>query len=187
LLLWLVLAAIMLASLPLGWWLVRVGRTWRGGTQLTWLVAFGVYVPLLIAAPLLRQPRTEGLLLPVFGAVLMATGLIVRLLAMLEFRRHRTSVAPKGWIPPRLVQTGIYGAVRHPMYLSDILLFVGWCCVCRALYALSIIAPLAVAAAWLRGYLEERYLLKPTFSDVYRRYQQRAGMLLPHVRRRGSA
>lgn len=143
------------------------------------LLAFAIYVPALIAVPFLPQPRADGRVFLLLGALLIAAGFIVRLLALLEFRRHCVPLAPERWVPPQLVQTGIYRFVRHPMYVSDSLLFIGWCCAWGALYGLYLITPLFLIAAGLRGYLEERYLLEPTFGEAYREYRRRTGMFLP--------
>lgn len=103
LLLFMALAALMVLSLPLGWWLITTGRRLSRGTLLTTALALGVYVPALAGAPLLEQPRAKSRLLPVAGGLLIAVGLALRLLAVLEFRRQGASLAPKGWVPPRLV------------------------------------------------------------------------------------
>jgi protein-S-isoprenylcysteine O-methyltransferase Ste14 len=70
----------------------------------------------------------------------------------------------------RLVETGIYGSVRHPIYGGLILLGVGW-----ALFAAS---PLALALAlvlvpffWLKSSVEEHWLRErfPAYDDYRRR------------------
>ncbi len=184
---WNFLVALLLAAPPLGWWLFAVGRRYRFGTALTLVLALGIYVPALASAPLLRQPRSKGRALPVIGVLLMLAAVALRLLAMRELRRHGTSLAPEGWTPPVLVQTGVYRFVRHPIYLSDTLLFFGWSSAWRALRSLWLLGPLFVLAAVARAWLEDRYLHEPAFGEEFGQYQRRTGMLLPKVGRRGTS
>lgn len=181
---WTAIVSLMLGSLPLGWWLIAVGRRSKTARALTPALALGVYVPALVAAPLLPQPRARGRLLRLVGLLLLAAGLTVRLLALWEFRRQRASIAPETWVPPHLVTTGIYRFVRHPMYLADALMFTGWCCRWRALRALWLVAPIAWLTAWLRGHWEDRYLLESAFGEEFRAYKNRTGIFLPRIGRR---
>ncbi len=180
---WGALAGMLMLGLPLGWWLMVFGRRGRHATTLTTAVALGVYVPALVAAPLLKQPRVRGRALPAAAALLLPLALAIRLLALREFRRRGTTLAPAGWVPPTLVRTGVYRVVRHPMYLSDCLLYGGWCCLWRGLYGLFLLGPLFALAAWWRARLEERYLLEPAFGEEFRQYRRRTGMLLPRLAR----
>ncbi len=80
---------------------------------------------------------------------------------------------------PQVVRTGVYGIVRHPMYLSVILLSLG-----LLLFSLS----LAAAGVWilLIGFMhiiaryEERELVA-YFGEDYRNYQEEVKMWLPTV------
>ena len=78
---------------------------------------------------------------------------------------------------PKVVRSGVYGIVRHPMYLSVILLALG-----LLLFSLS----LAAACVWilLIGFMhviaryEERQLVA-YFGEDYRDYQREVRMWLP--------
>ena len=82
---------------------------------------------------------------------------------------------------PRVIREGVYGIVRHPMYLSEILLCAGF-----LLFSLS----LAAACIWLVaiGFLqviaryEERALLAH-FDKDYRNYMQEVPRWLPRMGR----
>jgi protein-S-isoprenylcysteine O-methyltransferase Ste14 len=70
----------------------------------------------------------------------------------------------------RLVETGIYGSVRHPIYGGLIMLGVGWALFAASTLALAL-ALLLVPLFWLKSSVEERWLLErfPTYGDYRRR------------------
>jgi protein-S-isoprenylcysteine O-methyltransferase Ste14 len=74
------------------------------------LVGMGFGLDLLI-------PGLPALQLPLLGIVLMATGVFLAALALLNFRSFRTTAIPHG-NPTALVTTGPYVWTRNPMYLG---------------------------------------------------------------------
>jgi len=108
------------------------------------------------------------------GAVLLA------LAGYLAASSHRTIFGTTR-DEPHVVRTGVFSIVRHPMYLSEILLYLGWLA-----FSLSLIA----GGVWLLviGFLtyvartEERLLLS-RFGDAYEEYRQDVGMWVPRPRR----
>jgi protein-S-isoprenylcysteine O-methyltransferase Ste14 len=60
------------------------------------------------------------------GAALIAAGLGLLVAAVIEFRRHRTSVVPHRQ-PSAIVTTGVYRLSRNPIYLGDALILAGLC------------------------------------------------------------
>ncbi|MBP1705124.1 MAG: isoprenylcysteine carboxylmethyltransferase family protein [Chloroflexi bacterium] len=77
----------------------------------------------------------------------------------------------------RLVTTGAFGLVRHPLYLSIILIWAGASVALLSWFMAActiVLVPLFVA----RSRLEER-LLVDHFGDEYRRYAERVPMLVP--------
>ncbi len=78
-----------------------------------------------------------------------------------------------------LVQSGIYGVVRHPIYLGNLLLWPGACLVFRSwLVVPAFIFVLLVAV--LRATQEER-ILAEHFGPEYEAYCRRTWRLAPHV------
>lgn len=83
---------------------------------------------------------------------------------------------------PTVIREGLYRVVRHPMYLSEMLLYLG-------LLMLSL--SLAAAAMWVLAILflhriaryEERLLLA-RFGDAYAEYMRQVPMWTPCLRRR---
>ncbi len=83
---------------------------------------------------------------------------------------------------PHVVRDGVFSVVRHPMYLSEILLYLG-----LLLLSVSLIA----AGVWLAaiGFLHaiarsEERLLAARFGDEYAAYTRDVGMWLPRLRER---
>ncbi len=78
---------------------------------------------------------------------------------------------------PAVIHKGVFGRVRHPIYLGEILLYLGF---------LALNISLAAAVVWLLaiGFLhylscyEERLLLA-RFGDEYRQYMQEVPMWIP--------
>lgn len=83
---------------------------------------------------------------------------------------------------PVVVRDGIFGIIRHPVYLSEMLLYLG-----LLLFSTS----LAAFAVWIIGiaflhYIsryEEKILLEQ-FGDDYRQYMQDVPMYIPRLRRK---
>jgi protein-S-isoprenylcysteine O-methyltransferase Ste14 len=80
----------------------------------------------------------------------------------------------------RIVDTGPYGLVRHPIYTG--ILTMGWA------LALDKAAPAAIAGAvalsagyWLKGRLEEDFLRTELGAETYDAYRGRAPMLVPFL------
>jgi protein-S-isoprenylcysteine O-methyltransferase Ste14 len=80
----------------------------------------------------------------------------------------------------RLVTEGIYGLVRHPIYTSYILLFVGFCTLLQSLWGIGLL--LAVCLVWFgnRIGIEER-MLAAQFGDEYQTYCQQTKRLFPYL------
>ena len=81
---------------------------------------------------------------------------------------------------PSVIRKGIFGIVRHPIYLSEVMLYLG-----LFLINMSLAAALVwIAATWFLYYLsryEEGLLLK-RFGDEYRSYMRDVGMWFPRLR-----
>jgi protein-S-isoprenylcysteine O-methyltransferase Ste14 len=83
---------------------------------------------------------------------------------------------------PGVIRTGLFGLVRHPIYLSEMALYVGFLVHSTSLAA----AGVALGAFVFLNYIarhEERLLLA-RFGDDYARYKREVGMWLPRLGRR---
>lgn len=78
-----------------------------------------------------------------------------------------------------LVETGIFGLVRHPMYAS--LLFLTWGLLLRRVEAgLIAVAAVATAAGVLAAWIEEKENLA-YFGDAYRIYARKTKRFIPFL------
>ena len=83
---------------------------------------------------------------------------------------------------PSVIRKGVFGVGRHPIYFSEVLLYLG-------LFMLNM--SLAAGVVWLGAsvflYYLSRYeesLLLERFGEDYRAYMRDVGMWIPRVRRR---
>lgn len=144
-------------------------------------VAVGLGTAITTAGTLGQIPNPAGTVVRAVGvAVTIAAGL----LAVWGLRSIGRDMASQAEVlaDSQLVTTGAFALVRHPLYLSIILLWAG-----SAAALLSwVLAICTVALTPLfasRSRLEER-LLTEHFGDAYRRYAARVPMLIPFTRPR---
>jgi len=129
------------------------------------VVAFAI--PLLVLAP---RPLTGRF--AAAGAPVVGVGAGLLLWCVRDFYvSGRGTLAP--WVPPReLVVVGLYRMSRNPMYVSVILVLVGWAVGFRsmplALYALTV-----AVGFHLRVVLGEEPWLAQTHGEKWVRYRDR--------------
>jgi protein-S-isoprenylcysteine O-methyltransferase Ste14 len=82
---------------------------------------------------------------------------------------------------PSVIRKGVFGVVRHPIYLSEVLLYLGLFLLNMSLAAAAVLLGAAAFLYYLSRY-EERLLLK-RFGDNYRSYVRDVGMWLPRLQR----
>jgi protein-S-isoprenylcysteine O-methyltransferase Ste14 len=124
-----------------------------------------------------RVPLTDG------GTSLFAGGVLVLLGLVLAWRAMRDldaslSPLPKPLDSATLVESGLYGAVRHPIYAALILMAVGWSLASLSPLALALTALLAVVLD-LKSRREEIWL-RERFPD-YPAYATRTKRFIPRV------
>jgi len=128
---------------------------------LKYTIFLNLYVPLGIKIPI-------GVILLILSGYLAKTGLSI------VFGEKREK--------PCVIRKGVFNITRHPIYLSEILLYLG-------LLMLSI--SLAAALVWIIAILflhsisryEERQLLT-RFGEEYEQYMQEVPMWIPRLRKK---
>ncbi len=102
------------------------------------VVQFALMAALLLTGPVYRATWSGGWTWPLAG-VLLAIGAGAGILGKRDLGAQRTPfVAPKD--DGRLVTTGIYARVRHPLYLGVIALGFSWALLWRSSPALALAA-----------------------------------------------
>ena len=86
--------------------------------------------------------------------------------------------------PPVVIRTGLFAYLRHPVYFSEVLFYVGLL-VFRLSLAAAIVAVGAIVFLRMLCRYEER-LLVDRFGDEYREYMGEVPMWIPRIRRRGN-
>lgn len=83
---------------------------------------------------------------------------------------------------PDVIRKGVFGIVRHPVYLSEVLLYSGF---------LALHISLAAAAVWIAAIVflykiskYEETLLLDRFGEDYRKYMKEVPMWFPRIRKR---
>jgi protein-S-isoprenylcysteine O-methyltransferase Ste14 len=80
----------------------------------------------------------------------------------------------------RLVTEGIYSYVRHPIYTSYILLFIGFCVMLQSVWGLGLL--IAVCAVWFGNRIGiEEQMLAGEFGEEYQVYCQTTKRLFPYI------
>lgn len=80
---------------------------------------------------------------------------------------------------PSVIRKGVFGVVRHPIYLSEVLLYLGLFLIHMSLAAGVVWLGASVFLYYLSRY-EERLLLK-RFGKKYRSYMREVGMWIPRI------
>ena len=119
------------------------------------------YVPLIVRIPI-------GVILLVLAAYLAGKGLHI------VFGEKRDK--------PSVIQKSVFNVVRHPVYLGEILLYLGLFMLNISLAALGIWVATAVFLHYISRH-EEKLLLE-RFGEQYKQYMRRVPMWIPRIRPR---
>lgn len=105
------------------------------------------------------------------AGLLIGAGVVLALLAFMEFRRHKTTVIPHK-TPDKLIQSGVFARTRNPIYLADVLILAGLCFWWDAVLAL-VLLPIFVWVLERRFIIPEENRLRRTFRADFARYAQK--------------
>ncbi len=148
--------------------------TARGGL---WVLGQSILMLAVLALGVAFRGHWAGATSGWVGAFLAAAGAWFGIAGVLALSTNRTAF-PKPRAGSRLVQSGIYGLVRHPLYASVILLAAAWCFLWRSAPAcVATVAIIILLDAKARR--EERWL-REMFAD-YAAYAQRVRRFIPWV------
>jgi len=129
----------------------------------------------LIEHALRHRPTNPGLL--VAGVAAAALSFSIRALAARALGDYWSMQIELRQKQP-LMETGIYGVVRHPIYLAATFEVLAICLLCGAPWTLLVGAVTVGPALWVRIKLEERALVAH-FGELYVKYQGRVPALVP--------
>jgi protein-S-isoprenylcysteine O-methyltransferase Ste14 len=116
-----------------------------------------------------------SILLITIGAIMFVLGCIG---GYISHEAFNTAVAPAGDIH-HILDTGLFKLVRHPFYVSLILITLSFVLMLRSY---MLLAGLVVIIVILVGDArKEEIKMLEKFGDEYKRYQQEIGMFFPRV------
>ncbi len=113
----------------------------------------------------------DGWFTDLISGLLIGGGVVLAVLAVAEFRRHKTTVMPHQ-IPSSMIQTGIFKRSRNPIYLGDVLILAGLILRFDAVLSL-VLVPIFVWLLERRFILPEEDRLRRTFRAEFARYEQK--------------
>jgi protein-S-isoprenylcysteine O-methyltransferase Ste14 len=146
----------------------------RGGL---WVLGQSVLLCVVIAGGLLCRDQWHSLALTLCGAGLLLIGAGCGLAGAASLGRNLTPF-PKPFLSTRLVQTGIYALIRHPLYTAVFCGSVGWALVWQSWPAL--LAALALAPLFDAKARQEERWLRQQFPE-YSSYEQQVRRFIPWV------
>ncbi len=149
------------------------------GQSIGWSLIRGLLFFLLFYIPLFNQPRISGAsALPIVGVVFLVLGAI--LFAVGSKQLVRAELQGIKGIPKKIITTGLYSIIRHPVNLGLMLIFSGWYLLWSGIYALYFLAVFLVVFVF-ETFWEERNLEKE-FGEEYTQYKRHVGMFIPRIR-----
>ncbi|MFN2298806.1 MAG: methyltransferase family protein [Anaerolineales bacterium] len=129
----------------------------------------------LLHMAFLHQTEWVSRLILSAGLLALTAGCAMGYLSHEAFRR---AVSPDGKVQ-RLLREGLYRRVRHPFYLS--LMLIGAAFVLLLQSGIVLLGLCAVAVILVRDALREEAHLQRIFGEEYRRYREATGMFLPGI------
>lgn len=114
----------------------------------------------------LRHPVTMLL-----AGLLVGAGIVLMLLAVMEFKRHATTIIPHE-TPSQLIQTGVFKRSRNPIYLADLLIFIGLIFWWDAVLSL-VLVPILFWILETRFVIPEEDRMRRHFRADFARYAQK--------------
>ncbi|MFK7743421.1 MAG: isoprenylcysteine carboxylmethyltransferase family protein [Roseobacter sp.] len=105
------------------------------------------------------------------SGLLIGGGVVLVLLAVMEFKKHRTTIIPHQ-MPSQMIQTGVFKRTRNPIYLADILILTGLILWWDAVLSL-VLVPLLFWVLETRFVIPEENRLRRQFRADFARYTQK--------------
>jgi protein-S-isoprenylcysteine O-methyltransferase Ste14 len=85
--------------------------------------------------------------------------------------------------PARILSTGAFGYVRHPLYLGSMLVYLGLTVSTVSLFCLALLVVIFLFYNYIAGYEEK--LMEAKFGQDYIAYRERTGKWIPRFGEKG--
>ncbi len=83
--------------------------------------------------------------------------------------------------PARVITTGPFRYVRHPLYLASLLIYLGLAVSTMSLVSFVLLVGIFAFHDYIASYEEK--IMEAKFGEEYRRYEQETGKWIPRMRR----
>ena len=138
----------------------------------------GVIFFAIFFLPLIDQPKLSvSIALPIIGMVLLLSGIVLVVFGSKELTK--TGLHGAEGIPERIIKTGLYSVIRHPINLGFICIFTGWYIAWSGVYSLYLL-PILIIGLVIETFWEERNLQRVS-GDEYKEYKKKVGMFFPKI------
>jgi protein-S-isoprenylcysteine O-methyltransferase Ste14 len=134
---------------------------------------FMLVIPMLTV--ILEQPHfdLDYFWWRIAGYAAIALGAAAIIWARTEFKKQK--VDWRAAEPAKLVTSGPYQFLRHPIYLGLIFILVGWWWIWAAAWSFYF-GMLILLLIWIQGNLEEWLILQKKFGEAFTTYRKTTGM-----------
>lgn len=150
-------------------------RITDGGQLALAILFFAVWVVDVFA---LRWTTASSDTVP-YGVRAAVSGLLFASVTYLGAKSYRTLFSGRGGTP-RLLRDGVFAIVRHPMYLAEILFYLGILLLGTSIAATGV---WLLIITFLHLVAQREQQLVETFGDAYVRYMKDVPMWMPKARR----
>lgn len=145
----------------------------------TFYLIYICYIAILVNAIISILKEEYIFLLSLLGFIPILFSTYINFIARRDLARYWTPFASTGK-EQKLVKTGIYAKVRHPIYLSCLILSMGFTLIAGNLYGLLFFILFLVALV-TRIKKEERELIA-RFGEEYKQYSKETPLLIPKMK-----
>jgi protein-S-isoprenylcysteine O-methyltransferase Ste14 len=123
----------------------------------------------------LNQYVPPGIRIPLGVVLLVLSGYLAKAGLSIVFGEKREK--------PGVIRKSVFNVVRHPIYLSEILLYLGFLMLSISLAAAAVVWVIAILFLHCISRYEERLLLA-RFGEDYEQYMREVPMWVPRLRKR---
>lgn len=155
-------------------------RRWWQIFEVVFGVPFLAAIALQFALPFSFRLGSFAPAMVLSGAILVAAGVVLVVLARRQFAQHRQPTDP-GRPTSQIITTGVFAVSRNPLYLGGICILLGIGLVLNLPWVLVLLLPALVGCQVLLVAPEERYLAAK-FGEEYRIYAASVHRWLGHAR-----
>jgi protein-S-isoprenylcysteine O-methyltransferase Ste14 len=135
-----------------------------------------LYSPRFALGLLVQRTIPDGMAIRLTGTIITLLGLGFAVWARVHLGKYWSSM-PAIRVDHKLIRTGPYSVVRHPIYTGILFGFAGTAIIIGDLLALVAFFLILATYLW-KIWMEEKYL-QEEFGDAYARYKKEVPALIP--------